>query len=157
MKDILGLILAILILLSGCSAGEEPAGEYSFFYQQTEIRMHEKAAPILEKLGEPVSYTEQTSCAFDGMDKTYCYGSFYISTYPDKDEDRIQSVWLVDDTAATKEGIRIGDTREKVEAAYGTKWESGRGQMILHGSNGKLSILLTGDVVTSIQYTAVFE
>lgn len=157
MKDLIGLILAILILLGGCGTGEEPFREYGFSYQQTEIRMHENAATILELLGEPVSYTEQTSCAFDGVDKTYCYGSFYISTYPDEDGDRIQALWFADDTVTTQEGIKIGDTKAQVEEAYGGEWDSSTGQMILQGSTSKLSILLTEGIVTSIQYEAIFE
>ena len=159
MKDIIGLIVAIIILFGGCSAenmeAQNTMEEYVFSYQETQIAMHAEATPILEILGEPISCTEQTSCAFDGMDKTYYYGSFYISTYPDGDSDRIYSVWFSDDTVATEEDIRIGDTIAEVERIYALKADLDSREIVLQGNSSRLRILLKDQIVTSIIYEAI--
>jgi len=158
MKDIIGLILAILILLGGCSSESESSAtvdkEYIYDHPKTQIRMHDDAAPVLEALGEPLSSTEQASCAFDGLEITYCFGSFYMSTYPDGDIERIYSLWFADDSAATAEGLRIGDPVETLETLYGISYR-GEKEITLEGTTGKLKILLSDNMVTSIQYEAI--
>ena len=48
----------------------------------TEISMHQEASSVLSKLGEPKSYLEAPSCAFqDGIDKIYSYQSFTLTSY----------------------------------------------------------------------------
>ena len=81
--------------------GSAPVGDpnaFYFTYEGTEIRLHADMAPILEKLGEPKKYTESASCAFEGLDKTYFYGNFYMTTYPQGEKDYVFSLWFVDDT-----------------------------------------------------------
>lgn len=158
MKDLIGLILAILILFGGCgtdSPGEaETEKEYAVAVSDVKIEMHALAAPVLDALGEPMGYTEETSCAFDGLDKTYYFGSFYLTTYPDGDTDRIRSLWFADDTVTTEEGIRIGDTLDEVRTAYGEESLDGSNAVILEGERSTLTILLNEEKVTSIQYEA---
>lgn len=158
MKDVIRLILAILIFLSGCSS-EEPVKdeEILFTYNETQIVMKAEAEPVIAALGEPKSYTEEPSCAFDGMDKTYYYGSFYMTTFPENGKDYVYSLWFADDTAATAEGIRIGDTQETVEQAYGAEIYNGTNAYILTKGNTRLTILLTDGVVSSVLYEAVIS
>lgn len=122
----------------------------------TEITMKANAAPILAALGEPKSYTEEASCAFTGLDKTYYFGSFYLATYPQGNQDHIFSVWFTDDTVTTAEGIYIGSTQAAVEAAYGKDGYNGVNAYILNKGETKLTIILTDGVVSSIAYDAIF-
>ena len=75
MKRISVFLLATIMLLSlvGCGSTDiDPQEEnFSFTYNGTKITLGAEAAPIIDALGEPRSYTEEPSCAFDGMDKTY--------------------------------------------------------------------------------------
>ena len=121
--------------------------------------MKADAAPIIEALGECKSYTEETSCAFDGLDKNYTYTSFVLTTYPDGETDRINSVTLYDDTVNTSAGICIGDTQEKVEETYGADAFNGVNAYIMKdaGNNSQLTVILTSGKVSSIQYTALFD
>ena len=139
----------------------EAADQYTFVYKGTNISVKADAAPILEVLGEPKSYTEETSCAFDGLDKNYTFTSFILTTYPDGELDRVNSVTLLDDTVNTKDGICIGDSKEKVEEVYGAESFDGIHAYIMEEDGGdgdaRLTIILDGDKVSSIQYTALFK
>jgi len=162
MKKTFALVIAIWILacIVGCSQPQEEIPtvpeEYSLTCRDARITMKAPASPVLEVLGEPVRYTEETSCAFDGLDKTYYYGSFYLTTYPDVDGDRISSLWFADDTMTTAEGIAIGNTRDEVERVYGREAFNGANAFILKQGESTLTVILTEDKVSGIRYDAVF-
>ena len=173
MKKIFALILALTMVLALAACGGETAPEttapaakapmapdassWKYTVRGVDILMHAEAAPVLEALGEPVSYTEEASCAFTGLDKTYYYGGFYLQTYPIGEQDYIFAAWLVDDSSTTPEGIYIGATQAEVEAAYGTEGFNGSNAYVLKGTTSTLTIILEDGKVSSIQYDAVVE
>ena len=109
---------------------------------------------ILEQLGEPASYFEAKSCAFEGLDKTYTYDHFRIVTYPEGETDMISSILFLDDIEETQEGIGIGMPKEDMENAYGTEYEE-NGGMVIYTKDGKhLSFLVKDDVIESIEYSS---
>lgn len=156
MKRMMILLLAMLCL-AGCAAPEAPAGEenLTFVYHGVAISPHGDAAPVIEALGEPKSYTEEASCAFEGLDKTYYYGSIYISTYPLDGKDYIYTLWFADDTVTTAEGIRIGSARSEVEKAYGDDYFNGTNTCELTKGNSKLTILVTDGLVSAVRYEGI--
>ncbi|MDD3367432.1 MAG: hypothetical protein PHP50_00910 [Lachnospiraceae bacterium] len=109
-------------------------------------------APVLESLGEPVSYYEAPSCAFEGLDKVYTYDNFEIDTYPDGENDKIAAIILKNDMVETSEGIAIGDTLADIEAAYGSDYEVESGMVVLTKGDMDLKFIVTNDAVTSIEY-----
>lgn len=125
---------------------------YAFIYRDVVIEMDADAAPIIEQLGEPDSYFEAPSCAFEGIDKMYTYGGLELDTYPTDDKDYISSVIFKDDTLATIEGIGIGDTVSSLEAAYGTQWNDEDGMMVYEKDGMKLCFIADGDSVISVEY-----
>ena len=174
MKKIIALVLALAmtLTLAACGGDTTPettapaaqntpatpdASSWKYTVQGVDIMMHANAAPILEQLGEPVSYTEEASCAFTGLDKTYYYGGFYLQTYPLGDVDYIYSLWLMDDSSETPEGIYIGASQEEVEKAYGTDGFNGSNAYIMTGTTSTLTVILDNGVVSSIQYDAVIK
>ena len=161
MKRISLFLLAAIILLSlvGCGSTDiDPQEEnFSFTYNGTKITLGAEAALIIDALGEPRSYTEEPSCAFEGMDKTYYYGSFYLSTYPLNGKDFAYSFWFADDSVATEEGIRIGSTKVEVEAIYGADCFNGTNMYSQTLGNSKLTILMEDGIVSSIQYKLIID
>ena len=127
---------------------------YIFKQGDVSVIIDADAAPIVAALGEPVSYFEAASCAFDGLDKIYTYNSFEIDTYPTEGKDYISAIILMDDSITTAEGIAIGETKARVEEVYGTDYTE-QGSMLVYEKDGmKLSFIFTDDMITSIQYNS---
>lgn len=159
---ILLFVLCCVISFAGCASvpsvqkpSTAEAEAFAFSYNDVSIAMHADAAPVIAALGEPKSYTEQASCAFDGLDKTYSYGSFSISTYPKDGKDYISQLWFTDDQVSTEEGIRIGDSLSKVEQVYGSDGLICGEAYILTRGETSLTILTADGLVSSIQYSAI--
>ena len=133
---------------NGAASGEG----YAFSYNGTVIEVDADAAPILAVLGDPVSYFEAQSCAFEGMDKMYTYNSFELDTYPNGSKDYVSTVILKDDSVATAEGICIGDSREKLLQAYPDGGKEEDGMIVYEKGNMRLCFIIKGDEVVSIEY-----
>ena len=130
---------------------------FKFNYNGVEIALNAPAEPIVAALGEAKSYTESTSCAFDGLDKQYGYGSFYLKTYPLNGKDYIYGWDFVDDMIENNEGICIGTSKEDVDAVYGADAFNGSNAYTVTKGSGKMTIILENDVVVAIQYVAITE
>ncbi len=175
MKKIICLMMLLCLVLSACTGNtgtsstpensvpgssgnpNQATDTFTFTYKGTAIPMHGSAESIVAALGEPTSYTEEPSCAFDGMDKTYYYGSFYLQTYPLNGGDFVYSLWFMDDTISTAENIYIGATQAQVEAAYGTDCYNGSNAFILTKGASTLTILMENGAVSSIIYDALLS
>ncbi len=171
MKKIIALTTAVCLMFCFAACGSSTSGEtqgnggaeivansnFSFTYKDVEIKLAAPAEPIIEKLGEPKKYTESASCAFDGLDKSYYYGSFYLETYPQGDKDFVYGWWFADDSVSTPEGIYIGAAKADVDAAYDAENFNGTNAYTVKDGNGTLTIILENDAVTSIQYNLVVE
>lgn len=160
MKKILIALMASLMLV-GCGSSNKKdlttksQEEYVFETNGTTIKMNEDTSEILKALGKEMSYFEAPSCAFDGIDKTYTYAGFELLTYPKDDKDYVSSVVLKDDTISTKEGVCIGDTKEKVVEKYGKDYQEKSGAYVYTKGNSTLEFIFDGDIVSSITYTAI--
>ncbi len=110
-------------------ASTKASTSFVFNYDGMDIPVDADVAPIIDKLGEPVSYFESPSCAAEGIGKLYTYKDFEIQTYPDGDIDRVLYVLLKTDNVATAEGINLSSLPEDVIAEYGQPTEQGTGSM----------------------------
>lgn len=163
------LSLALVLTLAACGGQKsEPSGQvpdapapaaqskYVLTYRDCPLPMNAEFAPLLDFLGEPDSYFEAASCAFDGLDKTYTYAGLEIITYPDGDRDFISSVRILDNTVATAEGITIGSTQDDVADAYGEDFQEIGKQYVYEDGDAKFSVLFDdGGAAISVEYTAV--
>lgn len=167
------LMMAGMLLVTGCgnnekvidgnvqnqgsgSIQEQNAGTkakgYTFVSGSTTVEIDALAAPIVEKLGEPVSYYEAASCAFEGLDKMYTYQGFELDTYPTGDKDYVSAVIFKDDSVKTPEGVGIGDTAKKVEEVYGSATKGTTGALEYAKDGMKLCFIVKDDEVVSIEY-----
>ena len=176
MKKLICVLLALTMLCALCacgggetpSGGDQPGGEpsqsqsggeqptgYVFSYGGHTVAVDDDMADVLAALGEPKSYFEAESCAFNGLDKTYTYSGFIITTRPDGDKDYVSSILLTDDSVTTPEGLYIGSSAEQVKAAYGES-ESVMDTLLSYAdANGHLlHFVLEQGKVISIEYLA---
>ena len=107
--------------------------------------------------GEPQQFSEIPSCAFEGTDKVYNYGSFEVTTYKDGDQEKVYSVYFIDDQIATPEGVKIADDISAMTNAYGENYVQNESQYVYTSGNVELEFLVENDVITSITYTLVTE
>jgi len=138
---------------------EAQADGYVFVYKKTTITVNGDMAPVAEALGEPTSYFEAASCAFDGLDKIYTYGPIVVETYPEGNKDLVSAIIVKDDSVTTPEKVTIGSSKQEMLDAYGKDYTEEAGMFVYKKGSMKLQFIVKDDVVTSIQYssTAVFE
>lgn len=126
--------------------------EYVFRTGDTVVSIDQDMAEVLAALGEPKEYFEAESCAFEGMDKTYTYSGFVITTRPDGEKDYVNSIILSDDSVTTPEGIYIGSAAADVTAAYGESTEATDTFLPYTKGNTSLNFVLSNGKVISIEY-----
>lgn len=126
--------------------------EYVFRTGDTVVSIDQDMAEVLAALGEPKEYFEAESCAFEGMDKTYTYSGFVITTRPDGEKDYVNSIILSDDSVTTPEGIYIGSAAADVTAAYGESAGATDTFLPYTKGNTSLNFVLSNGKVISIEY-----
>ncbi|NLO38121.1 MAG: hypothetical protein GX115_01400 [Ruminiclostridium sp.] len=128
---------------------------YFFEYKGVQITIEAPSAPVLKALGEPMNYFEAPSCAFEGMDKIYTYSGFEFQTYTKEDKDYISSIYFLDDSITTPEGIGLNATLEDITKAYGTDYQQSFSQYTYTKGKCNLSFILENNEVVSVQYASV--
>lgn len=157
LRTYLSLMLSLLMLLSAawliaCDGEQPQKTTYGVTLGSVPIEIDAEAEAILASLGAWKTYDASPTCAFEGEDKVYGYGSFDVQTYTSAGKDYIHSIYLLDDTYATREGISVGSTRDAVIAAYGEPNEQTASSLTYRADGMTLSFLLRDGTVTNIQY-----
>ncbi len=110
-----------------------------------------------EIFGQEQSYSEVPSCAGQGTDKVYNYGSYEITAYQDGEEEKIYSVYFIDDQITTTEGVKISDDKSVMLEKYGESYEQTGNQYTYKSGNVLLAFIVENDFITSITYSLVIE
>lgn len=127
---------------------------YVFETDGQKIAVDMDMSAVEKQLGEPVKYFEEPSCAAEGIAKIYTYAGFEIDTYPDQGKDLIQSIFLMDDTVATAEGVDLSMTKDDVIAIYGNGYTE-EGNCITYEKDGmKLSFFWSEEGLDQISYNS---
>lgn len=134
---------------------EQKKNGYTFLYNGTEVVIDADASAYVDTFGDPSSYYETPSCAFDDLDKFYTYQGVEIDTYYSNGKDLVLGVVLLDDTVSTTEGICIGDSQDKVTTAYGEPTESTDNSATYQKDEMKLVFIFKEGVVASIEYKSL--
>lgn len=151
MKKI-SLLILLMLLFAGCSSNPETTDSYYFETNGLKIIMGEKASDFLVKTGVPIEQYSAPSCAFDGDDTVYDFGSYQITTYLSDGGELFTGVYLLDDRFSTKEGIKIGSKLSEMLSTYGDKYEENYGAYTYSLGLTDLSFVVIDDVITSISY-----
>ena len=128
---------------------------YVFTYDGVEVNVDADATEYVNKFGEPASYYETPSCAFDNLDKFYTYHGFEIDTYYSNGKDLVLGVVFLDDTVSTTEGLSIGDKQDKVVTLYGEPTEKTDNSATYKKDNMKLVFIFKDGVVASVEYKSL--
>ena len=171
-KKVLIIVLVILVIIIGTveigvvlsnrpksnneeqkAQGQTPevAEKFSYTYDGVTMEIGEEFSK--EKYGEELEYSEIASCAFEGLDKTYTYEHYEVTTYPDGDKENVLTIYFLDETIATNEGLSIGDDYEKMVEIYGDNFTNHENQYTYQRGNTLLEFIVENGVVTSIDYT----
>jgi len=130
---------------------------YVFSHNNVDFTVDMEVSAVIEALGEPASYYEVPSCAFEGMEKIYDYSSFEITTYEIEDVDYIANIYLKDDLVSTPEGISLYMTSADLTETYGDDYQAAEGQYVYTKDNTKLIVIVNSDLeIISIQYGSTF-
>lgn len=162
MKKIIALTLAVLMLcaLAACdntnngpttTAPTAPREGYRFTLSGVELVPGAPFDP--SKLPEADFVFEQPSCAGEGVDKVYNYGTVEVVAFGDSQSAVIYSIYLLDPNTATTEGLHLGDAADQVTAIYGDGAVTEDGELLTYvKGDTHLIILLENDAVSSIEY-----
>ncbi len=179
MKKVILILLIVAVLIIGGveigvtmqkanKKGETSSGEeilknetetdvYTFSDNGKKIALGEVFSKESLGIGDEESYSEIASCAFEGLDKTYTYANYEITTYPDGDKDRIYTIYFLNTEAKTEEGVSVSDSLDKMLSTYGDNYEIQGNQYTYTKGKTQLQFIVENDVITSIQYSYVTE
>lgn len=108
-------------------------------------------------LPEAQSVYEVPSCAIEGTDNLYNYGTFELTAFDDGTSELIYSILLTDPNITTTEGLALGDTAAKVVDLYGEGYTQEGTSYVYSGDAEQLIIILQGESVASIEYRMIVD
>ena len=164
MKKIFICLLVSVFLLCGCETKESKNNlkeddkslskdSYVFTIQNNDLVLGNYFD--LKKIGKENNYSETASCAFEGIDKTYTYDHFEVTTYPKDNKDIIGNIYFLDKDVKTKEGVGISDSIDKVIATYGSDYKQEGTLFKYQKGDMELKFIIEDDLVTSIEYALI--
>lgn len=162
-KKVMGIIVAIIVIaivgasvymLTRANSADEQKKEkngtqevYALKVNNKEIKLGEVFSR--EECGQELQYSEVASCAFDGLDKTYTYENYEIKT---GSEDKITSIYFIDEKISTTEGVKITDTYDKMVQVYSNNFKNEDNKYIYEKGNTLIEFIVENDVITGIEY-----
>ncbi len=148
---VLAASLLLMLCLVACDQGK--GIEYTFAHNGQTIRIGDDGKTVAAALGAYTDYFEEDSCGGEGPDKTFVYPGFRYDTVMQNGVDVIVKIVLTDDSVATPQGIKIGDTKSATISAYGDSYtETADGGLVYTDGKAKLMFGFSDGVVTAIHY-----
>ena len=112
-----------------------------------------------KSISKKASKSTLPSCAFEGNDNVYTYDNIEITANVSGKTETIYSVYFIDETAETSEGIKIGDTKKKLIEVYGDNYIDDISVITYVDETGKrqINFEIENDEITGIEYVLVIE
>ena len=143
------------------AAGETQAEEaqveriYSFLADGVELVPGADFDPGV--LPEAASVYTVPSCAIEGTDNVYNYGTFEVTAFDEGNGEQIYLIYIIDPNITTPEGLALGDSLDRMLELYGDSYVQSGSAYEYSGGSTMLSIILQNDVVASIEYRMITE
>lgn len=158
MKKLLCLIFALTILLSAVACKEKEPEEpqkaaYKLVYGGQELAIDAPARAAIDAIGFGTPATVPT-CGVGDLDRLYLSngGGLQIRTYELSGVEYFYTIMILDDNVATKEGIAIGDTAQRVKKIYGEPSRQDASAYIYSATGMTLTFFLEEETVSKIVY-----
>lgn len=126
--------------------------EPGFFFTFEGVELTPGQAFDAAALPEANSVYQVPSCAIEGTDNVYNYGTIEVTAFDDGNGEVIYSVYIMDANTPTNEGLYIGDTLDHIVAAYGEDYTREGNQITYQKGDTLLIIILGGEYVQSIDF-----
>lgn len=184
MKKLIAILLAMMLVLSlaACGAEEEPnedlvitrapeadateapaeggeeapavdEGTFTFVFDGVELIPGAAFDPAA--LREATSIYEVPSCAIEGTDNVYNYETFEITAYDDGTGEVIYSIYFLDPSLTTTEGLALGDDAAKVTELYGENYVEEGTAYVYTRTDSQLFVIVENGSVVSIEYRMI--
>ena len=128
-------------------------GNYSFEAQGVELIPGDPFDPGV--LPKAESVYEVPSCAIEGTDNLYNYGTFELTAFDDGEKELIYSILLTDPNITTTEGLALGDDVQKMVSIYGEGYTQQGNAYVYTGDAELLYIIAQNEKVASIEYRMI--
>jgi len=128
-------------------------GNYTFDAQGVELVPGDPFDP--GALPKANSVYEVPSCAIEGTDNLYNYGTFELTAFDDGEKELIYSILLTDPNITTTEGLALGDDVQKMVDIYGEGYTQQGNAYVYTGDAELLYIIAQNDKVASIEYRMI--
>lgn len=130
-------------------------GNYTFDAEGVELIPGDPFDPAI--LPEADSVYEVPSCAIEGTDNLYNYGTFELTAFDDGTQELIYSILLTDPNITTTEGLALGDDVQKMVDIYGQGYAQQGNAYVYTGDAEQLYIIVQNEKVASIEYRMITE
>lgn len=127
--------------------------EYSFLADGVELVPGAGFDPAV--LPEAVSVYTVPSCAIEGTDNVYNYGTFEVTAFDEGSGEQIYLIYIIDPNITTPEGLALGDSLDRMLELYGDSYVQSGSAYEYTGGSTMLSIIVQNDVVASIEYRMI--
>lgn len=108
--------------------------------------------------GEPLNYTEATSCIHEGYDKVYTFDGYNVTTSPDANGNQyVADLTLLSDAVIFDNGLSIGSGAAELDALFGTEYEELYGVRTYTLDAAKISVIVDADIVTSLSVSSTLN
>jgi len=129
---------------------------YHFEYKGVSIKPGMKADEVVSAIDDEYDKFEAESCAAQGLAITYTYGGGVFTIYTEDENGLavVKMITLFKPDVATPEGIKVGDSKEQVEAAYGQPTMSDEDSSEYIKDGLEVSFVFDNGAVEMINYSA---
>lgn len=127
----------------------------AYFFMAGAVKLVPCAPFDASALPEPSSTFEVPSCAFEGTDKVYNYETYEITAFHDGEKEVIYSIYLIEPSVTTPEGLAVGDDAADVKKLYGEPQQINGNEWKYTSGDTEFLVMVNKETVISIEYRGI--